>query len=148
MCTLSPANVYPLSCKCLPSLLQIGTPSTANDYPLCCFSNAYPLCCKWVLSLQNITFQVVLWHSTANLFYPSFVRPPAFYGQFLVAVQSRFSCTSSPSYRRTLMAASLLGNASVYFLQCPLPFLTSGAQILFWQCCLLGTISCVVTSPI
>ena len=68
MTTLSPSNGYPLSCKCLPSLLQMGTLSPANDYPLCCFSNAYHLCCKWVLSLQNITFRVVLWQSTANLF--------------------------------------------------------------------------------
>ena len=68
MTTLSPANGYPLSCKWLPSLLQMGTLSPANDYPLCCFSNAYPLCCKWVLSLQNITFRVVLRRSTANLF--------------------------------------------------------------------------------
>ena len=76
MGTLSPANDYPLSCKwlpslllfkCLPPLLQMGTLSPANDYPLCCFSKVYPLCCKWVLSLQNITFRVVLWHSMANL---------------------------------------------------------------------------------
>ena len=46
----------------------MGTLSPADDYPLCCFSNAYPLHCKWVLSLQNITFRVVLWCSTANLF--------------------------------------------------------------------------------
>ena len=92
MGTLSPANDYPLSCKWVPSLLQMTTLSAAfqmptpfaangypllqmttlspaNDYPLCCFSNAYHLCCKWVLSLQNITFRVVLWRSTANLFF-------------------------------------------------------------------------------
>ena len=95
MSTLSPANDYPLYCKWVPSLHQMGILSAANDCRLsskwvpCLLQmttlsatfqmptlfpvNGYPLCQisndSLSLSLQNITFRVFLRRSTANFFF-------------------------------------------------------------------------------
>ena len=59
MLTLPTANGYPLSCKWVPCLLQMGTLSPANDYPVCCkwvpcLLQMTTLSCKWVPSLLQM----------------------------------------------------------------------------------------------
>ena len=70
MGTLSAANDCPLSSKWVPCLLQMTTLSATFQMPTLFPVNGY-LSAKFQmtlsLSLQNITFRVFLWRSTANL---------------------------------------------------------------------------------